>query len=352
MFNFLSSLFNLKSDNQSLLQSKLDNHENKAMWQKSETIYNYPDSKQGNNSLSEAEAEAESNGKSSDHIGDMIDKKQELILMDVLKQTIASIDLKSYIQNSKDISLLNPYQFVAASDEFKKLFNLYKFVVANDEFKKSFEQLAKQFKKEMNFAIVAGKVKLHDKEEPKDHIWMIIGFERKDNLYLSYDFIYNQSEKFADKLIIDLQPLLDDVNNDVLILEYNSHPEYRPYGKETITNIDEYFQSKLYLKDITLYQPKEYEYEYGRNLYLAQDEDFFQADIVLFLLDSDFIEHPHRYVNIMDNELFKQITKIVHRLHVRLNSSECLYIKHYLVSLLIHNEQAKFISNNCLVMFR
>lgn len=351
MFNFLSSLFNLKSDNQSLLQSKLDNQENKAMWQKSETIYNYPDSKEEKNSLSEAEAK--SNEKSSGHIGDGI-KKQEPILMEALKQTITSIDLKSYIQNSKDISLLNPYQFVAASDEFKKLFNLYKFVVANDEFKKSFEQLAKQFKKEMNFAIVAGKVKLHDKEEPKDHIWMIIGFEGKDNLYLSYDFIYNQSEKFADKLIIDLQPLLDDVNNDVLILEYNSHPEYRPYGKETITNIDEYFQSKLSLKDITLYQPKEYEYEYGceRNLYLAQDEDFFQADIVLFLLDSDFIEHPHRYVNIMDNELFKQITKIVHRLHVRLNSCECLYIKHYLVSLLIHNEQAKFISNNCLVMFR
>lgn len=308
MFNFLSSLF----------QSKPSNQENQLFDRSCEVV------KEATASRHDQAAKQENNAQP------IKNEKKEPILIDAVKQAIDSIDLKSYMQNSKDITLLKLYKFVTASDEFKNLF--------------------KQFEKEMNFAIVAGKVKLHDNDESKDHIWMIVGFDY--NYHLSYDFIYNQSEKFSDKLIIDLQPLLDDVNNDVLILEYNSHPQYRPYGNETITNIDEYFQSKQTLKDITLYQPKEYEYAYGGcNLYLTQDEDFFRADIVLFLLDSDFIVNPHRYVNIMDEELFKSIGNIVHRLNMRLDTCDCLDIKRYLVHLLIHNERATLISNNCLIMF-
>ena len=308
MFQFLSSLF----------QSKPSNQENQLFDRSCEVV------KEATASRHDQAAKQENNAQP------IKNEKKEPILIDAVKQAIDSIDLKSYMQNSKDITLLKLYKFVTASDEFKNLF--------------------KQFEKEMNFAIVAGKVKLHDNDESKDHIWMIVGFDY--NYHLSYDFIYNQSEKFSDKLIIDLQPLLDDVNNDVLILEYNSHPQYRPYGNETITNIDEYFQSKQTLKDITLYQPKEYEYAYGGcNLYLTQDEDFFRADIVLFLLDSDFIVNPHRYVNIMDEELFKSIGNIVHRLNMRLDTCDCLDIKRYLVHLLIHNERATLISNNCLIMF-
>ena len=310
MFQFLSSLF----------QSKPSNQENQFV----ERSCSREVVKEATASRHDQAAKQENNAQP------IKNEKKEPILIDAVKQAIDSIDLKSYMQNSKDITLLKLYKFVTASDEFKNLF--------------------KQFEKEMNFAIVAGKVKLHDNDESKDHIWMIVGFDY--NYHLSYDFIYNQSEKFSDKLIIDLQPLLDDVNNDVLILEYNSHPQYRPYGNETITNIDEYFKSKQHLKNITLYQPREYEYAHGGcDLYLEQDEDFFQADIVLFLLDSDFIVNPHRYVDIMDDELFKSIGKVVHRLNMRLDTCDCLDIKRYLVHLLIHNEKATLISNNCLIMF-
>lgn len=312
MFNFLSSLFQSKPSNQEnqLVERSHDLCESKCSY--------------------EAAASSHAQVAKQENNEQPIKEKQEPVLMEALKKTIDSIDLKSHVQNSKDINLLKLYKFVTASDEFKKLF--------------------KQFEKEMNFAIVAGKVKLHDNDEPKDHIWMIVGFDRSYSLF--YDFIYNQSEKFSDKLIIDLQPLLDDVNNDVLILEYNSHPQYRPYGNETITNIDEYFKSKQPLKNITLYQPKEYEYAYGGcNLYLEQDEDFFQAYIVLFLLDSDFIVNPHRYVDIMDEELFKSIGNIVHRLNMQLDTCDCFDIKRYLVHLLIHNEKSTLISNNCLIMF-
>ena len=213
---FLSSLFQSKLNNQ---DNQLIEHGGSSHAQEANSL----------NSEANAEAATEANAATQLHgeAGSRADsksidneiKKQELILMDVLKQTIDSMDLKSHVQSSKDISLLKLYKFVTASDEFKKLF--------------------KQFGKEMKFAIVAGKVRLHDNDELKDHIWMIVGFD--DNYSLSYDFIYNQSEKFSDKLIIDLQPLLDDVNNDVLILEYNSHPQYRPYGHETITDVDKYF---------------------------------------------------------------------------------------------------------------
>ena len=245
----------------SLFQSKLNNQDNQLI------EHGGSSHAQEVNSLnSEANAEAKAATQLHGEAGSRADskstnneiKKQEPILM-VLKHTIDSIDLKSHVQNSKDISLLKLYKFVTASDEFNKLF--------------------KQFGKEMKFAIVAGKVRLHDNDELKDHIWMIVGFD--DHYKLSYDFIYNQSEKFSDKLIIDLQPLLDDVNNDVLILEYNSYPQYRPYGHETITDVDKYFQSKQHLKNITLYQPKEYEYAHGGcDLYLTQDEDF--SERILF----------------------------------------------------------------------
>lgn len=311
MFNFLSSLF----------QSKPSNQENQLFERSCEASHEV---------VKEAASSHAQVAKQENNEQPIKNAKQKPVLMDAVKQAIDSIDLKSYMQNSKDITLLKLYKFVTASDEFKNLF--------------------KQFEKEMNFAIVAGKVKLHDNDESKDHIWMIVGFDY--NYHLSYDFIYNQSEKFSDKLIIDLQPLLDDVNNDVLILEYNSHPQYRPYGNETITNVDEYFKSKQHLKNITLYQPKKYEYAHGGcDLYLTQDEDFFRADIVLFLLDSDFIVNPHRYVDIMDEELFKSIGNIVHRLNMRLDTCDCFDIKRYLVHLLIHNEKATLISNNCLIMF-
>ena len=310
MFQFLSSLF----------QSKPSNQENQFVERSCEASHEV---------VKEAASSHAQVAKQENNEQPIKNEKQKPVLMDALRQIIDAIDLKSHVQNSKDISLLELYKFVTASDEFKKLF--------------------KQFEKKMNFDIVAGKVKLHDNDEPKDHIWMIVVFN--NNYHLSYDFIYNQSEKFSDKLIIDLQPLLDDVNNDVLILEYNSHPQYRPYGNETITNIDEYFKSKQHLKNITLYQPKEYEYVYGCYLDLTQDEDFFRTDIVLFLLDSDFIVNPHRYVDIMDEELFKSIGNIVHRLNMRLDTCDCLDIKRYLVHLLIHNERATLISNNCLIMF-
>lgn len=240
--NFLSSLF----------QSKMNNQENQLIERSSSgssqaNIHTQEATSLNSEAKSEVVTEAKAATQSED--GSKADsksidnkiKKQEPILMDALKQTIDAIDLKSHVQNSKDISLLKLYKFVTASDEFKTF--------------------VKQFGDDVKHAIVAGKVKLHDNDEPKDHIWMIVGFD--DNYRLSYDFIYNQSEKFSDKLIIDLQPLLDDVNNDVLILEYNSHPQYRPYGHETITDVDKYFQSKQDLKDITLYQQKEYEYAHG-----------------------------------------------------------------------------------------
>lgn len=185
--------------------------------------------------------------------------------------------------------------------------------------------------------------------QQKDHIWIVVGLgvgSCFDN-----DFIYEPYQEKEPKWIIDVKPILDDVNNHVKILDYNEHPEYVSYGYKTISNVEEYFKSKLDLEDVIVYQKPVY--------YTTMDNDFikiydgysFNVNVLLFLLDSDFLSYPHRYVNTTNNELFEKIQKNVHELKMITNSKDVLSIKSYIVYLFQENEQIELIPNYYQIMF-
>lgn len=91
-------------------------------------------------------------------------------------------------------------------------------------------------------------------------------------------------------------------------MEYNSNQQYVPYGNKTILDFDDYFNNTLTnLNNITLYQPNRYNGGSCINVELCKQDYYFAADILMFLLDSDFIKNPYDYLNIMERELFKKI---------------------------------------------
>ena len=170
--------------------------------------------------------------------------------------------------------------------------------------------------------------------------------------HVSCNFIYKQYEKEEDiKWIIDLQPILDDVNNHIAILDYNEHPEYVPYGNKTIPNVEEYLQSKSNLKGVVIYQKPEYYTEMSGELTKIHNGYYFDADILLFLLDSDFVSYPHRYVNNTNKELFEKIQKNANQLMEVLDSEDCFDIKSHIVSLFKKNEKLDLIPKHYQVMF-
>lgn len=185
--------------------------------------------------------------------------------------------------------------------------------------------------------------------QQKDHIWIVVGLG--EGSCFDNDFIYEPYQEKEPKWIIDMQPILDDVNNHVKILDYNEHPEYVPYGHKTISNVEEYFQSKLDLEDVVVYQKPIY--------YTTMDNDFikiydgysFDVNVLLFLLDSDFLSYPHRYINTTNNELFEKIQKNVHELKMVTNSKDSLSIKSYIVYLFQENEKIELIPNYYQIMF-
>lgn len=184
----------------------------------------------------------------------------------------------------------------------------------------------------------------------KEHTWIVVGVDRVS--YVFCDFIYKPYEKEENiKWIIDLQPILDDVNNHIAILDYNEHPEYVPYGNKTITNVDDYFKSKSNLKDVIIYQKPEYFTEMNGELTKIHNSYYFDADVLLFLLDSDFVAYPHRYVNNTNKELFEKIQKNTNQLMEAIESEDSFDVKSHIVSLFEENEKLDLIPKHYQVMF-
>lgn len=177
----------------------------------------------------------------------------------------------------------------------------------------------------------------------KEHAWIVVGADK--NYDVTCDFIYKKYEKKEDcKWIIDLQPILDDVNNHIAILDYNEHPEYVPYGNKTISNVDDYFKSKSNLKNVIIYQKPEYFTEMNGELTKIHNGYYFYADVLLFLLDSDFVAYPHRYVNNTNKELFEKIQKNTNQLMEAIESKDSFDVKSHIVSLFEENEKLDFLS--------
>lgn len=187
------------------------------------------------------------------------------------------------------------------------------------------------------------------KYKPKDHIWIVVGLG--EGSCFGNDFIYEPYQEKEPKWIIDMQPILDDVNNHIAILDYNEHPEYVPYGNKTIANVEEYFQSKLDLEDMVVYQKPIYYTTIDNDFIKIYDGYSFDVNVLLFLLDSDFLSYPHRYVNTTNNELFEKIQKNVHELKMITNSKDVLSITSYIVYLFQENEQIELIPNYYQIMF-
>lgn len=223
---------------------------------------------------------------------------------------------------------------VSRHKQFYELIQLYRLV---DLLGKDF--YSRRFKRN----IVCGEL------NGKDHTWIVVGVSRVS--HVSCNFIYKQYEKEDIKWIIDLQPILDDVNNHIAILDYNEHPEYVPYGNKTIPNVEEYLQSKSNLKGVVIYQKPEYYTEISGELTKIHNGYYFDADILLFLLDSDFVSYPHRYVNNTNKELFEKIQKNANQLMEVLDSEDCFDIKSHIVSLFKKNEKLDLIPKHYQVMF-
>lgn len=187
------------------------------------------------------------------------------------------------------------------------------------------------------------------KYKPKDHIWIVVGLG--EGSCFGNDFIYEPYQEKEPKWIIDMQPILDDVNNHIAILDYNEHPEYVPYGNKTIANVEEYFESKSKLKDVIIYQKPEYFTELHGELTKIHNGYYFDADILLFLLDSDFVSNPHRYVNNTNKELFEKIQKNTHQLMEAIESEDSFDVKRHIVSLFEENEKLDLIPKHYQVMF-
>ena len=187
--------------------------------------------------------------------------------------------------------------------------------------------------------------KLNDKE----HTWIVFG----ESYEKPCDFIYKPSEKPNLKWIIDLQPLVNDENNKPLILEYNNNQQYMPYGNKTILDLDGYFDTHKNLKNITIYQPNKYSGGSYVQVKLSEQDYYFDADILMFLLDSDFINNPYDYVNIMDRDLFKNIIHAIHYIKLLRNINDNdLEIKEYIVKLFNKNKKIDLIPEYYQVMYQ
>ena len=249
-----------------------------------------------------------------------VQKSAEEQIFEVLNETINSIELDLKNVNTDSFDLLTMCISVSRHKQFYELIQLYRLA---DLLGKDF--YSRRFKRN----IVCGEL------NGKDHTWIVVGVNKVS--HVSCNFIYKQYEKEEDiKWIIDLQPILDDVNNHIAILDYNEHPEYIPYGNKTIPNV---------------YQKPEYYTTINQELIKIHNGYYFEADILLFLLDSDFVDYPHRYVNNTNKELFEKIQKNTNQLMEILDSEDCFDIKRHIVSLFKKNEKLDLIPKHYQVMF-
>lgn len=265
-----------------------------------------------------------------------VQKSVEERFLEILKEAINSIELDLKNNNpSSSSDLLQLCNSVLHSKQFSQLTALG--TVHKDVF-----LLDKDFFRIVKKRVVGGEL------NGKEHAWIVVGVYRDSYLYC--DFIYKPYEKEDIKWIIDLQPILDDVNNHIAILDYNEHPEYVPYGNKTITNVDDYFKSKSNLKDVIIYQKPEYFTEMNGELTKIHNGYYFDADVLLFLLDSNFVAYPHRYVNNTNKELFEKIQKNTNQLMEAIESEDCFDVKSHIVSLFNENEKLDLIPKHYQVM--
>lgn len=265
-----------------------------------------------------------------------VKKSVEERFLEMLKETINSIELDLKNNNpSSSSDLLQLCKSVLHSKQFSQLTALG--TVHKDVF-----LLDKDFFRIVKKRVVGGEL------NGKEHAWIVVGVYRDSYLYC--DFIYKPYEKEDIKWIIDLQPILDDVNNHIAILDYNEHPEYIPYGNKTISNVEEYFKSKSNLKDVIIYQKPEYFTEMSGELTKIHNGYYFDADVLLFLLDSDFVAYPHRYVNNTNKELFEKIQKNTNQLMEAIESEDSFDVKSHIVSLFEENEKLDLIPKHYQVM--
>lgn len=266
-----------------------------------------------------------------------VQKSVQERFLEMLKEAINSIELDLKNNNpSSSSDLLQLCKSVLHSKQFSQLTALG--TVHKDVFllDKDFFRIAKK-------RVVGGEL------NRKDHSWIVVSADKDYDV--TCDFIYEKYEKKEDiKWIIDLQPILDDVNNHIAILDYNEHPEYIPYGNKTISNVKEYFKSKSNLKDVIIYQKPEYFTEMNGELTKIHNGYYFDADILLFLLDSDFVAYPHRYVNNTNKELFEKIQKNTNQLMEAIESEDSFDVKSHIVSLFEENEKLDLIQKHYQVM--
>lgn len=264
-----------------------------------------------------------------------VQKSAEEQIFEILSETINSIELDLKNTKTKSSDLLTMCSSVSRHKQFYELIQLYRLA---DLLGKEFD--SRRFKR----SVVCGEL------NGKEHTWIVVGVDRVS--YVFCDFIYKPYEKEENiKWIIDLQPILDDVNNHIAILDYNEHPEYVPYGNKTITNVDDYFKSKSNLKDVIIYQKPEYFTEMNGELTKIHNSYYFDADVLLFLLDSDFVAYPHRYVNNTNKELFEKIQKNTNQLMEAIESEDSFDVKSHIVSLFEENEKLDLIPKHYQVMF-
>lgn len=267
-----------------------------------------------------------------------VQKSVQERFLEMLKEAINSIELDLKNNNpSSSSDLLQLCKSVLHSKQFSQLTALG--TVHKDVFllDKDFFRIAKK-------RVVGGEL------NGKDHSWIVVSADKDYDV--TCDFIYEKYEKKEDiKWIIDLQPILDDVNNHIAILDYNEHPEYIPYGNKTISNVKEYFKSKSNLKDVIIYQKPEYFTEMNGELTKIHNGYYFDADVLLFLLDSDFVAYPHRYVNNTNKELFEKIQKNTNQLMEAIESEDSFDVKSHIVSLFEENEKLDLIPKHYQVMF-
>lgn len=266
-----------------------------------------------------------------------VQKSVQERFLEMLKEAINSIELDLKNNNpSSSSDLLQLCKSVLHSKQFSQLTALG--TVHKDVFllDKDFFRIAKK-------RVVGGEL------NGKDHSWIVVSADKDYDV--TCDFIYEKYEKKEDiKWIIDLQPILDDVNNHIAILDYNEHPEYVPYGNKTISNVEEYFKSKSNLKDVIIYQKPEYFTEMNGELTKIHNGYYFDADVLLFLLDSDFVAYPHRYVNNTNKELFEKIQKNTNQLMEAIESEDSFDVKSHIVSLFEENEKLDLIPKHYQVM--
>lgn len=264
-----------------------------------------------------------------------VQKSAEEKIFEILNETINSIELDLKNNNPSSSDLLTMCNSVSRSKQFYELIQLYRLA---DLLGKEFD--SRRFKR----SVVCGEL------NGKEHTWIVVGVDRVS--YVFCDFIYKPYEKEENiKWIIDLQPILDDVNNHIAILDYNEHPEYIPYGNKTISNVEEYFKSKSNLKDVIIYQKPEYFTEMHGELTKIHNGYYFDADVLLFILDSDFVAYPHRYVNNTNKELFEKIQKNTNQLMEAIESEDSFDVKSHIVSLFEENEKLDLIPKHYQVMF-